>query len=251
MNRGAWLVHGRRAVVVVAGTAVAAAAATGLAAAAGSSGVMNGCANKHTGALRLAHTCRKHERAVIWNAQGPPGPAGPAGPKGPAGSPGSPGVHYAWSSWVYPYQDAPPSGGGKVATFTFTSPSSGYAVITAQYQLRVEVDAAKDDCHVETQLSKTAGPIGTVQPGPGNGGSPGYTDQWVNGNLPTNNGGGTAIGLSGSVSNVFPVTAGSNTVYLNGQDDKDGYVCALAYYGPITMSAVFANQNPSSTLTGP
>jgi hypothetical protein len=251
MNRGSWLV-GRRAVFIVAAVAVIVAVGAGFALAAGKSGVIKACANKHTGALRVAKKCKKHERALSWNVQGPAGRTGKTGATGPAGSPGAPGVQYAWSSWVYPAQDNPPSGGGKVATFTLTSPAAGFALVTAEFQIRVRNNGT-NDCHVESQLSKTAGPIGAVQPGPGGGAGAGYTDQWVNSNLPTENGGGTALGLSGSVSDVFPVTAGTNTIYLNGQDDSDdaGYACTIAYYGPISMSAVFANQNPSSTLTGP
>ena len=49
------------------------------------------CAKKSNGALRLvdaAKDCRKTERAVIWNTQGPQGPRGPAGARGPAGEDG-------------------------------------------------------------------------------------------------------------------------------------------------------------------
>ncbi len=56
-----------------------------------------------------------------------------------------------------------------------------------------------------------------------------------------------------AAANVFPVVAGANTIYLNGQDDNDdtGFACMIAYYGPITVTATFASQNPSSTLTSP
>ncbi len=52
---------------------------------------------------------------------------------------------------------------------------------------------------------------------------------------------------------MFPVVAGANTIYLNGQDDSDdaGFACVIAYYGPITVSATYASQNPSSTLSSP
>ena len=35
-----------------------------------------------------ASKCRRGERVLSWNVEGPPGPAGPAGPTGPAGPPG-------------------------------------------------------------------------------------------------------------------------------------------------------------------
>jgi len=71
-------------------------------------------------------------------------------------------------------------------------------------------------------------------------------DSWINGNLPTENGAGTYLQLDASVDRVFPVVAGSNTIYLNG-----AYDCADALWGPVSISAVFANQNPTATLTAP
>ena len=38
---------------------------------------MNGCANKQTGALRLANRCKKTERKVSWAIVGPVGPKAP------------------------------------------------------------------------------------------------------------------------------------------------------------------------------
>jgi hypothetical protein len=57
-------------------------------------GVINACAQKQTGRLRVvAHpaACRRGERAVSWNVQGPAGPPGPVGPPGAAGEQGPPG----------------------------------------------------------------------------------------------------------------------------------------------------------------
>ena len=74
------------------------AACTGLAVAAGSSGqVIHACANKKTGALRIANTskCRHGELPVRWNLTGPKGLRGPAGATGatgaigPQGNPGT------------------------------------------------------------------------------------------------------------------------------------------------------------------
>jgi len=58
-------------------------------------GVINACMQKRTGRLRVvssAGACRKGERPLSWNAQGPAGPPGATGPGGPAGAPGPPGV---------------------------------------------------------------------------------------------------------------------------------------------------------------
>jgi hypothetical protein len=132
-----------------------------------------------------------------------------------------------------------------VATFSFSAPAAGVVYVTASFQVRV-TNPGPADCHVESQLSTTPATIGDILPGHA---SPGFIDQWVNGT------GSAPLGLNASVSRVFPVVAGSNTIYLNGQ--FSGYTatpppsCAAAMWGPINISAVFANQNPSSTLTAP
>jgi hypothetical protein len=72
--------------------AIATAAGGGLAFAASSGGTLHGCANKKTGALRLASKCSKREKKVSWNVRGPRGVAGPAGATGSAGAAGSAGV---------------------------------------------------------------------------------------------------------------------------------------------------------------
>ena len=159
-------------------------------------------------------------------------------------------LQYASSSFSYP-AFAVPQPDGHVATFTFTAPVAGFALVTGQFQVRVKNNGT-DDCRVESQLATAPAVIGKVLPGQG---SPGFVDDWVNSNLPTQNTtGGTYLGLNMSVSNVFPVVAGSNTIYLNGQYNNYGVGeanCADALWGPISMSAVFANQKPSSTLTTP
>jgi Collagen triple helix repeat (20 copies) len=76
-------------VVAVAATAIG---AGGLAFAATSGGVIKACANKRTGALRLAAKCKKHERSVSWNVAGPRGLQGPQGAQGATGSQGAPGA---------------------------------------------------------------------------------------------------------------------------------------------------------------
>ena len=47
---------------------------------------IHACAQKRDGRLRIvagAANCKRGERAVQWNVQGPQGPAGPAGPVAP------------------------------------------------------------------------------------------------------------------------------------------------------------------------
>jgi hypothetical protein len=70
--------------------AAALAASTGWAVAATStSPAIRGCANKKTGALRLASKCRRSERRVSWSVRGP---VGLQGLRGAAGQPGLQGV---------------------------------------------------------------------------------------------------------------------------------------------------------------
>jgi hypothetical protein len=71
---------------------------------ASSNAVIRACANKKTGALRLANACHtKTERAVSWNQQGAPGPQGVQGVPGLPGAKGDTGP-------VGPYPGTLPSG---------------------------------------------------------------------------------------------------------------------------------------------
>src|SRR5436309_13652161 len=68
-------------------------ASTGWAIAATSkSSVIRACANKRTGALRLASKCRRKERSIFWNQTGPAGLQGPRGAKGATGATGATGA---------------------------------------------------------------------------------------------------------------------------------------------------------------
>ena len=65
------------------------AASSGFAWAATASGpVIRACADKKSGALRLAAKCSRGERSVSWNKVGPKGAAGAAGAAGAQGAPG-------------------------------------------------------------------------------------------------------------------------------------------------------------------
>ncbi len=72
--------------------AIATAAGGGFAFAANSGGALHGCANKKTGALRLANKCSKREKKVSWNVRGPRGVAGAVGATGSTGAKGSTGA---------------------------------------------------------------------------------------------------------------------------------------------------------------
>jgi hypothetical protein len=203
----------------------------GWAVAAGTSKALRGCANKRSGALRLAAHCKKSERGVSWSIAGPQGPQGRQGPRG------APGAQDVWSGWLQPAGAARhPQADGHVTTFTFTAPAAGFVDVTASFGVRVHNNGTSD-CHVQSQL---AGAPGTPSAGPG------YMDSWVNANLPTQAGAGTYLQLDASVSRVLPVVAGTNSIYLNG-----AYDCVDALWGPVSISALFANSNPSATLTAP
>jgi Lamin Tail Domain/Collagen triple helix repeat (20 copies) len=67
-------------------------------------GVIHACVKKHAGSVRIVAgpaACRRNERPVSWNVEGPTGvrgpsgPAGPTGPAGPAGPEGDPGARGA------------------------------------------------------------------------------------------------------------------------------------------------------------
>jgi len=179
--------------------------------------------------------------------QGPAGPAGPAGATGPAGAQGPQGatgpqgtvgpqgpsgITSVWSGYAYP--GARPQTDGHVSRFIFTPPASGFVNVTAHWGIRVHATA---DCHLQSQLS-----LSPSAPSSG----PGYDDAYINGNLPTQNGAGTYLEMNFSTSRVFAVSAASTTVYLNGSFD-----CTDALWGPITMDAVFVQQNPAASLVTP
>ena len=68
------------------------AGAGGYAVAATRTDAIHACAAKRTGALRLAKSCNRHERAVSWAKVGPAGAAGARGSQGSPGTNGQPGA---------------------------------------------------------------------------------------------------------------------------------------------------------------
>src|SRR5262245_19689964 len=96
-----WQLRSRRLVrvgVVAAILAVGAGAGSFAYATVSSSAIIiHACVSKEVGLVRIATTCRKTERPLIWSngggAQaGPVGPQGPAGPQGPQGPQGATGA---------------------------------------------------------------------------------------------------------------------------------------------------------------
>jgi hypothetical protein len=82
------VLRGRRKLAVVSGIAMLGLAAAGIAYATipDSGGVIHGCYDTKTGALRVidAGSCAGKEGALNWNQTGPQGPPGPTGPAGTA-----------------------------------------------------------------------------------------------------------------------------------------------------------------------
>lgn len=88
--------HARRNVVayLALGAALGAAGGVAYSSIPDSQGVIHGCYDDTTGALRVIDTdasgvCRGGETALDWNQQGQPGPTGHTGVPGPAGPPGA------------------------------------------------------------------------------------------------------------------------------------------------------------------
>jgi hypothetical protein len=80
-------------VLAAASSILIAAAVAATAAIPDANGVIHGCRNTKTGALRVidtdkGQTCTKDEAALTWNQAGPQGPPGPQGVQGPAGANG-------------------------------------------------------------------------------------------------------------------------------------------------------------------
>jgi hypothetical protein len=223
------VLQGRNAPATALGIlALVVAGAGGAYAASSGGGKITVCVHRAGGGLYRAHHCAKHDGKLSWNARGPKGNAG------------SPGVTTAWAAEVYP-NAAVPQSDGHVATFKFTAPSAGFVDLTAQFQVRIH-NTPNVDCHVQNQIAATPTVL-SVAPGA----TPrGYMDNWINGNLPTQFGAGTFLGLDESVSDVLPVVHGSNTFFLNGHAD-----CPGALWGPINFTALSVNHNPTATLTAP
>lgn len=143
-----WTVGQRRVVVgAIAAAVTAVLAGGGWALAAPAGGVIEGCANKHTGALRIAAKCKKHEKSISWNSQGPrgpvgdsgaPGPQGPRGAQGPQGAQGATGPQGPAAAGSNALAGAEVALNGNLGTWfnsyggapTVTNPSTGLYYVT-------------------------------------------------------------------------------------------------------------------------
>jgi len=86
--------------------------------------VIRACANKKTGALRIASRCKRSERHVSWNSVGPSGRTGLRGATGPRGFSGGTGA----TGLQGPQGPAGPAGPG-ATTFATTVAEGGSATL--------------------------------------------------------------------------------------------------------------------------
>jgi hypothetical protein len=235
------LLQARTAPAIALGVVALVVAAAGGAYAASSGGsTISACVHHKGGGLYSARHCARHDKKLSWNTRGPQGAAGKAGAAGPSGASGAAGVTTAWTAAIYP-SAATPATDGHVATFAFSSPAAGFVDLTAHFGVRVH-NTAGTDCHIQNQIAATPS-VPSASPGSN---VAGYMDDWINGNLPTQNGAGTYLELDESVSTVLAVVAGPNKYYLNGASS-----CAAALWGPINFTALAVNSNSPATLTAP
>jgi hypothetical protein len=96
-----------------------------------SNGVIHGCYDTKTGALRVFDTgsstipaCSSKEAALPWNQTGPQGPQGPAGPQGPQGPQGPAGTADAFAR-ITPSGTINPDFSKNMDGVTVTHPQAG------------------------------------------------------------------------------------------------------------------------------
>jgi hypothetical protein len=171
---------GRRSALVVACVCVAAVAGGGWALAATSSGVLHGCANKKTGALRLAAKCKTREKVVSWNAKGQTGLTGLQGATGQQGARGAMGATGATGATGAQGPVGPAAGpaGGALAgsypdpTLNVTGGDSGATACANNEALAgistLAVLTCKPGVLADTNTSNTAAGVGAI---PGDAGS--------------------------------------------------------------------------------
>ncbi len=158
-------VAGRRVTGYLAVAAITAlAGAGGYAFAASGGGSVHACANKRTGALRLAKSCNKRERSVSWAIAGPRGTAGPPGARGPQGPAGANGTAGAPATKLFVLDDIDgnvvrSSGGVTISlqsTDNNTSTVSRTVTFPADVSKRVAIATASID-------NGSATPIGPLE----------------------------------------------------------------------------------------
>ncbi|HEX5657962.1 MAG TPA: hypothetical protein VFX59_12240 [Polyangiales bacterium] len=163
-------------------------------------------------------------------------------------------VPYVWSAFAQAQQDlgrleAAYVSEGRVATFSFSSPVAGDVLLSASYEIRVRnsfESSTRDQCSVQTVVSDAqTGGFGSCTLG-FSCNQPGFATNAINANLPTQDGAGTYLGLSQSVSRVLPLKQGLNTYYLIGRTN-----CPAGIWGAISFSAITVKNGGNATLSIP
>jgi hypothetical protein len=92
----------RKSTLVALAAALLLAAGVAVAAGANGSNPIHGCIGRHGSLTVLTHgtTCGPHQKAIVWNKQGPMGPVGNTGPKGDAGVTGPTGPSFGDTAFV-------------------------------------------------------------------------------------------------------------------------------------------------------
>ncbi len=149
-------------VVLVAGS-IAGMAGLAVASTAGP-GVIRACAQKKTGALRLASRCRHGERAVSWSQTGPAGATGATGATGAAGATGSTGA-------TGPVTDVLPSGKTERGWFLADKDAEAGEIMSTSITFNFELPSAPAVNYVNISGPPTAncpGSMAKPQAAPGN-----------------------------------------------------------------------------------
>lgn len=151
----------------------------------------------------------------------------------------------AWHASSYRNIALPADTTRNVAYMTIDSPAAGFVAVNASFAVRVRnsFDAmSTPDCRVSSQISPESGVMDAINPNDAI--APGFADQWVNGNLPTEYLAGTYLQLGQSTNRVVPIHKGVNRIYLVGR-----HSCAAVIWGPINMTATYVTFNPPATMT--
>jgi hypothetical protein len=140
---------------------------------------------------------------------------------------------------------------GQVASFSFSSSVAGSVLVSASYQVSVrnnfELDpSVREQCRAETLVNDTPTGFAACAKDDDHCNIPGYAVNMLNPNLPTQEAGGTYLGISQAVSRVLPLKQGVNTYYLVGRTS-----CVAAVWGPVSFSAISVQPGGVATATIP
>lgn len=150
----------------------------------------------------------------------------------------------AFSTGPWPYTKV--QADGHVARFVFNSPVAGFVAVSAQFVANARNrfdEETPSDCSLEFGVGLSPVILGC------DGGEctqSGYYRTFLTANTPTQAGAGTYLGLPQSLSNVVPIVAGTNTIFLSHRSD-----CREVLFHDITMTAVQVVGGQAASLNIP